>query len=196
MTSSSFETPMPPSERLPAGRKRFRQTPSGCWTTISSSRTCCEVKRDLPAGYYQELPRLTIGPLAGYPRILALALGLIAHSDSSLNETQLRELVRAYQSVRQLTIGELWAIPIMLRLSLLENLRRLSQQMIATRDDREYATRWVTGQIADVRAGQPARAGAAAPMPRSWESCKDCATMARTRNRSSPGSKSGSPGTS
>jgi len=114
-----------------------------------------EVKRDLPAGYYQELPRLTVGPLAGYPRILALALGLIAHSDSSLNETQIREMVRAYQSIRQLTIGELWAIPTMLRLGLLENLRRLSQQMIATRDDREYAARWVAGQIADVRAGQP-----------------------------------------
>ncbi len=57
-----------------------------------------EVKRDLPSGYYQELPRLTVGPLAGYPRILALGLGLVAHTDSSLNEPQVREFVRAYQS--------------------------------------------------------------------------------------------------
>lgn len=114
-----------------------------------------EVKRDLPAGYYRELPRLTVGPAAGYPRILAIAMGLVAHSDSSLNEHQIREFVRAYQAVRHLTIGELWAVPTMFRLVLIENLRRLAQQMINTRDDREYAGRWVSDQITEVRSGNP-----------------------------------------
>jgi ATP-binding protein involved in chromosome partitioning len=50
-----------------------------------------EVKRDLPAGYYNKLPRLTVGPLAGFPRILALAAGLIAHTDASLSAGQIRE---------------------------------------------------------------------------------------------------------
>src|SRR5262245_47973963 len=45
-----------------------------------------EVRQDLPRGYYRELPKLTHGPLAGYPRTYALALGLVAHTDSSLSE--------------------------------------------------------------------------------------------------------------
>ncbi|MFL5329964.1 MAG: GH36-type glycosyl hydrolase domain-containing protein [Gemmataceae bacterium] len=113
-----------------------------------------EVKRDLPTGYYKELPRLTVGSLAGYPRILALGLGLVAHTDSSLNEHQVREFVRAYQSVAPLTIGELWAVPTMLRLALLENLRRLAEQMTGARNDREYAARWVAEQVAS-GAGRP-----------------------------------------
>src|SRR5262245_11305084 len=113
-----------------------------------------EVKRDLPTGYYKELPRLTVGPLAGYPRILALGLGLVAHTDSSLNEHQVREFVRAYQTVAPLTIGELWAIPTMIRLALLENLRRLAEQMTGARNDRDYAARWVAEQVAS-GAGRP-----------------------------------------
>src|SRR5262249_38597029 len=91
------------------------------------------VRPDRPRGYYAELPRLTAGPLAGFPRVFALALGFIAHTDSILSEDLLLHYLRAYQSVAPLTIGELWAVPTMLRLSLLENLRRLADQMVRTR---------------------------------------------------------------
>src|SRR5262249_32066998 len=58
-----------------------------------------EVRQDLPRGYYAELPKLAHGPLAGYPRIYALALALIAHTDSGLSETNITRFVQAYQSV-------------------------------------------------------------------------------------------------
>ncbi len=92
--------------------------------------TLREVRNDLPRGYYQELPKLARGPLAGLPRVYALALELIAHTDSCLDETNLTRFVQAYQTITPLTIGELWAVPTMLRLGLLENLRRLAQQML------------------------------------------------------------------
>ena len=97
---------------------------------------------DLPRGYYKKLPKLANGPLAGYPRVFALALEIIAHTDSSLDEAHITRFVQAYQSVAPLTIGELWAVPIMLRLGLLENLRRLSRQMIGAWDDRSEAESW------------------------------------------------------
>src|SRR5438445_687586 len=83
------------------------------------------VRHDLPRGYYAELPVLAGGPLAGYPRVFALALGLIAHTDSALDETEVLRFVHAFQTAAPLTIGELWAVPTMLRLALFENLRRL-----------------------------------------------------------------------
>src|SRR5262249_21361142 len=98
-----------------------------------------EVRQDLPRGYYRELPKLARGPLAGQPRTYALAVGLVAHTDSSLSEGHVTRFVRAYQAVAPLTIGELWAVPTMLRLALLENLRRLSAQMLRAWAERQRA---------------------------------------------------------
>jgi cyclic beta-1,2-glucan synthetase len=98
-----------------------------------------EVAQDLPRGYLRELPKLAGGSLAGFPQVYALALHLIAHTDSSLDETNITRFVQAYQTVTPLTIGELWAVPIMLRLGLLENLHRLARQMLQAWHDRRLA---------------------------------------------------------
>jgi cyclic beta-1,2-glucan synthetase len=102
-----------------------------------------EIRHDLPGGYYKELPKLAHGPLAGYPRIFALALALIAHTDSSLDETNITRFVKAYQTVAPLIIGELWAVPTMFRLGLTENLRRLADQLLAVWDERDRAKNWI-----------------------------------------------------
>ncbi len=107
-----------------------------------------EVRQDLPPGYDSELPKLVDGPLAGYPRVYALALTLVAHSDSALDEARITRFVRAFQTASPLTIGELWAVPTMLRLVLLENLRRLSEQMTRGWDERQHAQNWGASQIA------------------------------------------------
>jgi len=98
-----------------------------------------EVRQDLPQGYYAKLPKLASGPLAGYPRVYALGLALIAYTDSGLDEGQILRFVQAYQSVTPLTIGELWAVPIMLRLAVLENLRRLAQHILQAWQERQRA---------------------------------------------------------
>src|SRR5262249_38402564 len=85
-----------------------------------------EGRQDLPRGYYRELPKLAHGPLAGLPRVYALSVELIAHTDSCLDEAAITRFIQAYQTAAPLSIGELWAVPIMLRLGLLENLRRLA----------------------------------------------------------------------
>ena len=77
-----------------------------------------EIRDDLPADYYRELPKLADGPLEGYPRVLGLAWAYVAHTDSRFDPESLRRLVVAYQRVQPLTIGELWAIAISLRILL------------------------------------------------------------------------------
>ncbi|HEY0404255.1 MAG TPA: hypothetical protein VGC89_00905, partial [Pyrinomonadaceae bacterium] len=98
-----------------------------------------EIREDLPKGYYYELPKLERGELSGYPRIYALALTLIAHTDSRLDTDTLRRFILAYQHESVLSIGELWAVAITLRLALVENLRRLATRIVASRDEREEA---------------------------------------------------------
>ena len=101
-----------------------------------------EVRRDLPPGYDVLLPKLAVPPLEGYPRVYALALELVAHTDSELDETRIAAFVRAFQEAAPLMIGELWALPTMLRLVLLENLRRLSEKMIWRWEESRRAERW------------------------------------------------------
>ncbi|HUX21192.1 MAG TPA: cyclic beta 1-2 glucan synthetase, partial [Spirochaetia bacterium] len=83
-------------------------------------------KRDLPKGYSRGLPRLLHGSSAGLPRAYDIALERISHGDGLVDPDTLIGFLTAYQSVSVLTLGELWAIPIMLRLALIENLRRVA----------------------------------------------------------------------
>src|SRR6202011_3931544 len=100
-------------------------------------------QRHLPREYSQELPRLAEGPSAGFPRVYDIALETIAHGDGRVDPDGLSRFVAAYQTVTALKLGELWAIPIMLRLALIENLRRVGVRIASGRAERDVANTWV-----------------------------------------------------
>ncbi|MEP7271258.1 MAG: glucoamylase family protein, partial [Acidobacteriota bacterium] len=100
-----------------------------------------QIREDLPESYYNELPKLSTGDMRGYPRIYAIAVTIIAHTDSRLDRDLLRRFIAAYQQVTPLTIGELWAVAITLRLALVENLRRSTVRVVVARAEREEADR-------------------------------------------------------
>ncbi len=111
-------------------------------------------KRHLPKGYSRELPRLAVGPSAGLPRVYDLAFEAISHGDGRVDAESLSLFVAAYQTVTPLTLGELWAIPIMLRLALIENLRRVGARIAAAMIDRDEAGAWAD-QMMDVAERDP-----------------------------------------
>ena len=111
-------------------------------------------KRHLPKGYSRGLPRLLNGPSAGLPRVYDIALETISHGDGRVDLESLISFVTAYQTVTDLKLGELWAIPIMLRLALIENLRRIGTRIIAGIADRERADYWAD-QMADIALKDP-----------------------------------------
>jgi len=89
-----------------------------------------EIRIDLPPGFHRQLPKLKDGPFEGYPRVFGLAWAFVAHTDSRFDPQMLCRFVRAYQRVQPLTIGELWAVAITLRVVLVENLRRLAEGIV------------------------------------------------------------------
>jgi len=111
-----------------------------------------DIRQALPLGYYQELPRLARGPFAGLPRILAVIWGYLQHCDARFDPAVLSRYLVAYQRVRPLAISELWAVAIALRVVLVENLRRLSDRIVARR-----AARFAADALADALL-DPARA--------------------------------------
>lgn len=110
-------------------------------------------RRHLSKGYANSLPKLESN-LVGYPRVFDIALQLIKHSDGHWNLGNLQRFIAAYQNVTFLTLGELWAIPIMLGIVLIQNLRRASQLIIAERNDRILAASWAN-RIIDVAIADP-----------------------------------------
>ncbi|HEY3174453.1 MAG TPA: glucoamylase family protein [Candidatus Polarisedimenticolia bacterium] len=97
------------------------------------------IRDHLPRSYYSLLPKIAAGHLAGYPRVYGLAWAYVAHTDSRFEMETLQRFVGAYQRIQPLTIGELWAVAIHLRVALVENLRRLSQLIIRSRQERARA---------------------------------------------------------
>ncbi|ANX04201.1 cyclic beta 1-2 glucan synthetase [Immundisolibacter cernigliae] len=99
-------------------------------------------RRHLPKAYIRELPHLAQASAAGHPRVYDIALETIAHGDGRVDAQSLSRFVAAYQTVTALRIGELWAIPIMLRLAVIENLRRIAVRIGAGWAERDLADAW------------------------------------------------------
>jgi cyclic beta-1,2-glucan synthetase len=98
-----------------------------------------EIREDLPPSFYRLLPKLEGEPFRGYPRVFGVAWAFVAHTDSRFHPESLRRFVRAYQQVQPLTIGELWAVAITLRIVLVENLRRAAASIVGKRAARQEA---------------------------------------------------------
>ncbi|MEP6615099.1 MAG: glucoamylase family protein [Ginsengibacter sp.] len=107
-------------------------------------------KKHLPKGYSKQLPRLLKGDSADLPRVYDMAVEIISHSDGHVDLGSLTGFINAYQTINHLKLGELWAIPIMLRLALIENLRRLSILIAEEITNKALANRWADEMISVV----------------------------------------------
>jgi len=126
-------------------RADLRITPAGEWLLDNFyliEEQIRTARRHLPKSYNRELPHLINGAEGGFPRVYAIALEIISHGDGRVDPENLLSFVAAYQSETILKLGELWAIPIMLRLALIENLRRVAARIAADRITRNLAGHW------------------------------------------------------
>lgn len=94
-----------------------------------------DIRRNLSKGYYAELPVLKSGYLKGYPRVYAIALELVSHTDGRIDEKALISFIKAYQSQVILSIGELWAVAMMVRIALIENIRHICEKIVESQND-------------------------------------------------------------
>ncbi|WP_311273129.1 MULTISPECIES: GH36-type glycosyl hydrolase domain-containing protein [unclassified Rhizobium] len=97
-----------------------------------------EVRRDFPRKFYRQLPTVRIGNVE-IPRVMALAWLYVAHTHSTISRESMTALVEGYQTSKTLQIGELWALPSILRFVLIENLRRISIRVERSRRMRQRA---------------------------------------------------------
>jgi cellobiose phosphorylase len=145
------------NERTLLVEKRRHITPAAEWLLDNYhliEEQIHTAQRHLPRGYNRELPQLLNGPWTDYPRVYEIALKLVSHTDGRIDASHLTSFVGGYQEVVSLKLGELWAIPIMLRLALIENLRRVAVVSSEMRKDRDQAEDWA-GRILEVAENNP-----------------------------------------
>jgi cellobiose phosphorylase len=131
-------------------REQRRITPGGEWLLDNLYLIDAQIRKarqHLPQSYSFELPVLARGAAAGLPRVYDIALDAISHGDGRVDQESLARFVRAYQDNAQLSLGELWAIPIMLRLALIENLRRAAFRVQRERVHSNLADRWAQAML-------------------------------------------------
>jgi cellobiose phosphorylase len=136
-----------------SGKANGRLTPAGDWLLDNYyliEEQVRTARHHLPKHYSRELARLKDAD--GRPRVYQLALEVVAHGDGRLEPESLARFVAAYQEGAPLTLGELWAIPIMLRLALIENLRRVAALLEAGRARRDLANSWADRMVATAEA--------------------------------------------
>ena len=140
-----------------AVKKKLAITPAGEWLLDNYyliEEQIRTAKKHLPNSYSRELPRLAKGPSRGLPRIYDLALEAISHGDGRMDSESLLRFVASYQTVTPLTLGELWAFPIMLRLALIENLRRVSARITDAKNHVDLAQDWAN-RMMEMAASDP-----------------------------------------
>jgi len=91
-----------------------------------------EIRQNLSRKYYSQLPKLKSGALKGYPRVYAIALELVSHTDGRFDDKQLVGFVTAYQTQSLLSSGELWTIPMMVRMALIEHIRHVCENIASS----------------------------------------------------------------
>ncbi len=108
-------------------------------------------RKHLPKGYSEALPYLSDGNSAGMPRVYDIVLEIISHSDGRVDIKSLSSFIASYQNHKTLSLGELWAIPIMLRLAVIENLRRISEKIALDMIDHNLADYWADKMLETVK---------------------------------------------
>ena len=108
-----------------------------------------DLQRGLSKKTFSKLPDLRGGDFKNYPRIFALIMELVNHTDGKINEEDLLKYVRVYQEENVLYDREIWAIPVVMKIALIENIRHISEDIQATQNQRRRAEvifdSWITG---------------------------------------------------
>jgi cyclic beta-1,2-glucan synthetase len=133
------------SELVDASHMELGISTSAEWLLDNSyivQRHINDVRLNLPKKFYHQLPVLVTEGQKAEPRVYRLSAELIRHTDGRLDRHNIADFLEAYQSVASLTIGELWAMPSLLRIALIDSLRQLVEQVSKRLRENEIADFW------------------------------------------------------
>ncbi|MGV8984323.1 GH36-type glycosyl hydrolase domain-containing protein, partial [Clostridium sp.] len=125
-----------------AGKNKREVLPAAEWlldNVYLVEKEYKSIKYNMPQTYYNDLPVISKGVMKGYPRVYHIAIEIVSHTDGRMDENIIANFIRAYQTNAVLTSGELWAIPIMLRIALIQNISKITEKIVKAQQDKKEA---------------------------------------------------------
>jgi len=110
-----------------------------------------DVRLNLPQAYYRQLPVLAGATDVGVPRVYSLVRELVTQSELLLESESILTFIEAYQETEPLSIGELWALPQIIRTVLIEAIGILAGRALTELRESEAAAFWANRLIAKNR---------------------------------------------
>ncbi|OQB16078.1 MAG: N,N'-diacetylchitobiose phosphorylase [Firmicutes bacterium ADurb.Bin193] len=91
-----------------------------------------DLLQNIQKKYFKRLPLIKEGQYSGYPRIFAIALEFVSHTDSTVTQQSIIDFINEYQKTTYLSDMEIWSLSSMLKIALIENIRHLCVQINKT----------------------------------------------------------------
>lgn len=88
-----------------------------------------DIRHNMPKGYYNNLPVISKGVMQGYPRVYHIAIEIVSHTDGRIDEEIIESFISTYEKTTILTMGELWALPIMVRIALIQSISKITDKV-------------------------------------------------------------------
>ncbi|MCR1934322.1 GH36-type glycosyl hydrolase domain-containing protein [Clostridium tepidum] len=96
-----------------------------------------DIKKNMPSSYYVKLPVINKGIMKCYPRVYHLALAIIHNFHGNMNKEFIIKFINEYQKNNILTSSEIWALPLMLRIALIQKIAIITEEITYMQRERK-----------------------------------------------------------
>ncbi|MBC2399085.1 GH36-type glycosyl hydrolase domain-containing protein [Clostridium tetanomorphum] len=95
-----------------------------------------QLKNNMCINYCDSLPIICKGVMEGYPRIYYIAKKIVHITDGKIDEEIIENLIKEYQSHTLLTSSELWALPVMLKIAIIQNISKVTNNIVFSQKEK------------------------------------------------------------
>jgi cellobiose phosphorylase len=110
-----------------------------------------DIVRNFPRSYYAELPQMKTGPFSGQPRAYLVATEIVALTDGKVTREAIETYLDGIQKNCELTIGELWAVPLFIKYRLIEQIENLAFKVVDHLRESQEADYWANRIISSLK---------------------------------------------
>jgi len=106
--------------------------PAGEWILDNYyiiDETVKTIKTNLTKKKYTNFLGISNGNYAGFARIYVLAGEIVNYTDNKIDGENLKNLLKAYQKKKTLSMEEIWNITVFLQIALIENIRQICERI-------------------------------------------------------------------
>ncbi|MDU5118690.1 MAG: cyclic beta 1-2 glucan synthetase, partial [Clostridium botulinum] len=96
-----------------------------------------DIKKNMPSSHYVKLPVINKGIMKCYPRVYHLALAIIHNFHGNMDKDFIIKFMNGYQKNNILTSSEVWALPIMLRIALIQKISIITEEITYIQRERK-----------------------------------------------------------